>query len=464
MKNKIWQKYFICLGIVLVAVGLIVNVIGRIHSNKAFLKEHRETLYRECRVLSNEYVKEVQNANLNREQYRMQLLSVKEMLKADIWAVDNSGNILVATEPKAEGKTVPEDVLAENWSSKLKMPDVYSGERLLVVDPVIVNIEQNGYIVISEPMSNIRADVKEMMLHINIIAAAFLLLGTGIFTAFARYHTKNVEIIKNAVVHYTDGDFSQEMNVKSRDEYWDLANSVHLLADQHANLVEYQKNFIANISHDFRSPLTSIKGYAEAMKDGTIPYEIQGKYLNIILFEADRLANLTNDLLDLSNFENKGVHLNFSQFDITKMLKQSAMTFEGKCSQKNLKIRLAFPENTLVVYADKGKIQQVVHNLLDNAIKFSHPDGIIYVSVTERRDKVLVSVRDTGIGIPKESINKVWERFYKTDLSRGKDKKGTGLGLSITKQIIAAHNENIKVSSTEGVGTEFVFSLAKVES
>ena len=182
------------------------------------------------------------------------------------------------------------------------------------------------------------------------------------------------------------------------------------------------------------------------------------------MFETDRLANLTNDLLDLSNFENKGVHLSFSQFDITKMLKQSALTFEGKCSQKNLKIRLSFPENTLIVYADKGKIQQVVHNLIDNAIKFSHPDGIIYVSVMERKEKVLVSVRDTGIGIPKESISKVWERFYKTDLSRGKDKRGTGLGLSITKQIIAAHNENIKVSSTEGVGTEFVFSLAKAEA
>ena len=102
-------------------------------------------------------------------------------------------------------------------------------------------------------------------------------------------------------------------------------------------------------------------------------------------------------------------------------------------------------------------------NLIDNAIKFSHPDGIIYVSVMERKEKVLVSVRDTGIGIPKESISKVWERFYKTDLSRGKDKRGTGLGLSITKQIIAAHNENIKVSSTEGVGTEFTFSLAKAE-
>jgi signal transduction histidine kinase len=200
------------------------------------------------------------------------------------------------------------------------------------------------------------------------------------------------------------------------------------------------------------------------MKDGTIPYEIQGKYLNIILFETERLSNLTNDLLDLSNFENKGVRLIWERFDIVKMLKQSSATFEGKCSQKNMKIRLVFPENELYAYADKGKIQQVVHNLIDNAIKFSKPDSVVTVVVAEKRDKVLVSVKDTGIGIPKDAIGKIWERFYKTDLSRGKDKRGTGLGLSITKQIIAAHNENIKVISTEGEGTEFVFSLQRADS
>ena len=331
------------------------------------------------------------------------------------------------------------------------------------MDSVLSGTDIWGYVVVSEDWNLVTADAKKLLFRIDMTALVFLVAGVIMWFLFATYHTKNVRILQDAVVHYTNGDFDHEIKLSAKDEYRDLANAIHLLADQHANLVEYQKNFIANISHDFRSPLTSIKGYAEAIKDGTIPYEIQGKYLNIILFETDRLANLTNDLLDLSNFENKGVHLSFTKFDITKMLKQSAMTFEGKCSQKNLKIRLSFPENTLIVYADKGKIQQVVHNLIDNAIKFSHPDGIIYVSVMERREKVLVSVRDTGIGIPKESISKVWERFYKTDLSRGKDKRGTGLGLSITKQIIAAHNENIKVSSTEGVGTEFVFSLAKAE-
>ena len=110
-----------------------------------------------------------------------------------------------------------------------------------------------------------------------------------------------------------------------------------------------------------------------------------------------------------------------------------------------------------------GKIQQVLYNLIDNAIKFSHHNSTIYVETTEKNEKVFVSVKDTGIGIPKDSIPKIWERFYKTDLSRGKDKKGSGLGLAITKEIIQAHNENINVISTEGIGTEFIFSLPKVK-
>ena len=463
MKNKIWQKYFLCMAVIIVVAGVLINIFGYRLACNSYAKEHRRRLQDESRQISVEYVRESRNTGLTSEMFRQQLRSVRNMIGCEVWIVSQGGTILMSTESDLEGGYVPQSVLDRNWNRKTKIEGLYDGRRGLAVDSVLSGTDIWGYVVVSEDWNLVTADAKKLLFRIDMTALVFLVAGVIMWFLFATYHTKNVRILQDAVVHYTNGDFDHEIKLSAKDEYRDLANAIHLLADQHANLVEYQKNFIANISHDFRSPLTSIKGYAEAIKDGTIPYEIQGKYLNIILFETDRLANLTNDLLDLSNFENKGVHLSFTKFDITKMLKQSAMTFEGKCSQKNLKIRLSFPENTLIVYADKGKIQQVVHNLIDNAIKFSHPDGIIYVSVMERREKVLVSVRDTGIGIPKESISKVWERFYKTDLSRGKDKRGTGLGLSITKQIIAAHNENIKVSSTEGVGTEFVFSLAKAE-
>lgn len=233
------------------------------------------------------------------------------------------------------------------------------------------------------------------------------------------------------------------------------------MSTQLKDMDDYQKKFIANVSHDFRSPLTSIKGYLEAMADGTIPVEMQDKYFKTILFETERLTDLTQDLLTLNQFDTKNMLLDKTSFDIHEVIKNTAATFEGTCTGKRISIKLLFATKVLNVSADKRKIQQVLYNLLDNAIKFSPNDSEIIIETTEHNEKVFVSVKDHGIGIPKKSLNKIWERFYKTDLSRGKDKKGTGLGLSIVKEIIQAHKQNINVVSTEGVGTEFTFSLQK---
>ena len=159
----------------------------------------------------------------------------------------------------------------------------------------------------------------------------------------------------------------------------------------------------------------------------------------------------------------RGMVLEKTVFDINQVIRTTAASFEGTLGQKRISVELVLTGDTLPVQADMGKIQQVLYNLLDNAIKFSHHDSTIKIETTEKHQKVFVSVKDSGIGIPKESLKMIWDRFYKTDLSRGKDKKGTGLGLSITKEIIHAHNENINVISTEGVGTEFIFSLPLVD-
>jgi len=151
--------------------------------------------------------------------------------------------------------------------------------------------------------------------------------------------------------------------------------------------------------------------------------------------------------------------LNRTNFDINAVIRNVAATFEGTCKNKKLAIELILTGEELYVNADMEKIQQVLYNLTDNAIKFSHHDSLIKIETTEKKNKVFVSVKDYGIGIPKEDQKYVFDRFYKSDASRGKDKKGTGLGLSITKEIIHSHDEHIDVISTEGVGSEFVFSL-----
>ena len=269
--------------------------------------------------------------------------------------------------------------------------------------------------------------------------------------------------ITYATEQYAIGNLHYEFQVDSADEMGYLASSLSYMASEIAKSEDNQKKFVANVSHDFRSPLTSIKGYLEAMLDGTIPPEIHEKYLQIVLNETERLTKLTNGLLQLNNMNTRGMILERTDFDVNQMIRNTAATFEGICKNKMIGIELILTGEHLLVNADMDKAQQVLYNLLDNAIKFSHNDSIIKIETTEKSNKVLISVKDNGIGIPKDSLKLIWDRFYKTDLSRGKDKKGTGLGLSIVKEIIHAHGENINVVSTEGVGTEFIFTLAKVD-
>ncbi len=181
----------------------------------------------------------------------------------------------------------------------------------------------------------------------------------------------------------------------------------------------------------------------------------------MVLNETDRLTKLTNSLLTLNNLTTKGMILDKSTFDLNQVIKNTAMSFEGTCRERLISIELVLTGDEMYVHADMVKIQQVLYNLVDNAIKFSHKNSSIKIETVEKSSKLMVSVKDNGIGIPKDSLRLIWDRFYKTDLSRGKDKKGTGLGLSITKEIIQSHNENINVVSTEGVGTEFIFTLEK---
>jgi signal transduction histidine kinase len=207
--------------------------------------------------------------------------------------------------------------------------------------------------------------------------------------------------ITEAATQYASGNLEYEIPVNTHDEIGYLSASLNYMSRQLKDMEDYQKKFIGNISHDFRSPLTSIKGYLEAMADGTIPVEMQERYFKILLFETERLTDLTSDLLTLNEFDTKNLLLDYTNFDIHEVIKNTATSFEGTCKQKRISIELLFASKILLVHADKRKITQVLYNLLDNAIKFSSYDSEITIETTERSGKILISVKGHGMGIPK---------------------------------------------------------------
>jgi signal transduction histidine kinase len=195
------------------------------------------------------------------------------------------------------------------------------------------------------------------------------------------------------------------------------------------------------------------------MMDGTIPVEMHDRYLGIISKETERLEKLTKSILELNTMDAGKLALNYSDFDINGMLKNTAAFFEGTCRKKKITLNLVLTGTALTVHGDKEKIEQVIYNLLDNAIKFSEKGSEIKLETTIRHGKCEISVKDEGCGIPAAELSHIWDRFYKSDSSRGKDRKGSGLGLSIVKEIVSAHNQTISVVSTVNVGTEFIFTL-----
>jgi len=312
-------------------------------------------------------------------------------------------------------------------------------------------------------MADIEQSCNSLLTISYITLAILFLLSLIILIFFTEMVYVPLRKITYATEQYASGNMHYELQVDSDDEIGYLSACLNYMSSEIARSEDDQKKFVANVSHDFRSPLTSIRGYLEAMIDGTIPPEMHEKYLNIVLNETERLTKLTNSLLTLNNLNTRGMLLDRSDFDINQVIRNTAATFEGTCRQKTIAIEMVLTGNTMYVNADMGKIQQVLYNLMDNAIKFSHHDSIIRIETSEKKNKLFVSVKDTGIGIPKEDLKLIWDRFYKSDLSRGKDKKGTGLGLSIVKEIINAHNEHINVISTPGEGSEFIFSLSPSE-
>ena len=269
-----------------------------------------------------------------------------------------------------------------------------------------------------------------------------------------------VKQMKKAADAITKGDFSQEIYITSNDEVGQLAQSFNAMAKELREVDTLQSDFLANISHDFRSPLTSIKGYVEAMLDGTIPEDMFPKYLSIVLDEANRLTKMTNNVLDLSKMENGQIELHHMNFDINEMIVKLALSLEQRIEEKKIKIQFQFIQEKLFVNADLDLIQRVIYNLLDNALKFTEEGDSIIVETSVVGRKAYIVVADTGSGISEEALPYVFDRFHKgDDKSRGKNKQGTGLGLAIVKQIILNHHEEITVRSKLGEGTKFAFTL-----
>lgn len=469
MKRTLYLKFVLAYFIFAFFGFIVVATFTSSMTLEHMKRERADTLYKEALLIADSYAADLYNNEITLESVWRQIDAIGTFVDASIWIVNPSGLVILdsGSQPDIENPTtIPNfspTITGSSFYTVGNFFGMFDEDMISAFAPITSNYKVKGYVIIHTPITELEASCNSLLNISYITLVILFLLSLIILLFFTEMVYLPLRKITHATEQYAVGNFRYEFQVDSEDEIGYLAASLAYMASEVAKSEDNQKRLVANISHDFRSPLTSMRGYLEAMLDGTIPAELHEKYIGVVLNETDRLTKLTNSLLTLNNLNTKGMILNRTDFDINQIIKNTAASFEGTCRNKLITIELVLTGDEMPVNADMVKIQQVLYNLVDNAIKFSHKNSSIKIETIERSNKLLISVKDSGIGIPADSIKLIWNRFYKTDLSRGKDKKGTGLGLSITKEIIQSHNENINVISTEGIGTEFIFTLEKAE-
>lgn len=432
-----------------------------------FIRQKEELLLEQAKIIEQEYLASFGSGIVDLNRFGFELEALDRYLNARIWMINRRGQVYVNSgedDLSAFINNVNISEIQEVFQGNvLKREGTFRGffqEPVLTIGYPIMSgndVVLGLFIHASIPeIQSTTADIRRITI-ISLIISSIIAFILVLLTS--RNLTMEIKRINEGVRGIAKGNFGKRLSINREDELGELANNFNEMAEDLNKLEVLRRNFISNISHDLRSPLTSINGFVKGILDGTIEKEKQEDYLKIVLQESQRLTKLTNDVLDLSKMESGQHQLEITSFDINHLLINEIDKFEKRIEEKNIELKIKLTDEKIKVYGDINGIQRVFYNLFDNAIKFTKDRGKIYVGTEFRSDQAFVSIRNTGSVIEKEDLKYIFDRFNKLDESRGQDKQGSGLGLSIVKEIIRAHNQNINVSSSEDRGVEFVFTL-----
>lgn len=393
-------------------------------------------------------------------------------LYADIIVTDEKGCVTFCSE-NAEGvaksdvidSAIVSGALEGGFREVSDFGGIYSDKHYIAGVPVQIikdgELTSIGAVFVTSSTSHYREYV---MTLVKIFCSAGIIIFALIFCfvgLFSYQLTKPLGQMAKAAKEFGQGDFSKRVNVTSNDEIGELARAFNTMADSLAASEGMRRAFIANVSHELKTPMTTISGFIDGILDGTIPRERQTHYLNIVTVEVKRLSRLVTSMLALSRIDSGELKMVKTNFDISSTILNTFLTFEQKLEQRKINVIGLDELSPLYVEGDPDMIHQVVYNLVENASKFTNVGGDITVKTQDEGTRAVISITNTGEGIPPDQIGFIFDRFYKTDKSRSLDKKGMGLGLYLVRSIIRQHGGDITASSVEGEYTTFEFYVPK---
>lgn len=469
---KLFRKQFMLLSVVTIICFAFLMVILSTSVASYMAKEKKSVLLETGQTVSQMagYWVDMQNY-----EYSMSSIAsvVGSAINAKIFITDTTGEILICNcndylrygSCKHSGLIIPNEKIGEMLSGdffEVGNLSGFFGEPHYTMSVKIMGKQGRveGYVIVSSPASELN-DFSSRMYKIFLVSMIFPI--SMLFFAFyyVNYRvTRPLKLMSDAARSLSKGDFSKRIPVETDDEIGELAVSFNQMTNSLVQLESMRRSFVANVSHELKTPMTTIGGFIDGILDGTIPKEKQTYYLGIVSEEIKRLSRLVGGMLSLSKLESGEMKINRSSFNLTGVICSSVLSLEQKIESKKINIMGLDALDEIVISGDHDLLHQVVYNLADNAVKFTDEGGYIsFAAEKQENNTVKVTIRNSGEGIEPKDLPHVFERFYKTDRSRSKDKSGTGLGLYIVKTIVDIHGGSITVSSIIGEYTEFIIIL-----
>ena len=473
MKTSFSRSFFMAATTLLLALT-ILGASFQIQVNNYMEDSTVDGLRQDASVIANLAAAYSVDGNLSSRELLLNLDIISQVTEADVVICDSQGYIILCSDALTgcdhQGWQLNADYLnkvIENGGDSATgvIKSLYDDQRYVVSVPIISDSEAKGIVIVSSPTAA-TSQILNRISNIFLTAEVFVVLISVLaVTAFARRESRPLRDMAKAATAFGHGNLEARVKIEEdcSEEMEELALAFNNMASS-LQKSEYQRQeFVANVSHELKTPMTTISGYIDGILDGTIPEERREHYLRIVSDETKRLSRLVRSMLDISQLqkeegipEEKKMH-----FDLEECAGQVLITFEKKINDKRLNVEVDMPEHPVYTMANRDYITQVIYNLIDNAVKFCPEGRTLGLKIREGNTKAYVSISNDGDTIPPEELPLVFDRFHKLDKSRSQTRDGWGLGLYIVKTIVCSHGEDISVSSKDGK-TEFTFTMPLV--
>lgn len=473
--KSLFAKSYLSTAVVLLISCLSLGCVLYFQLYSYSMKEMRATLTSSAQRISTATTVYFTNYLLYDSMYSLILSSAASEDNASILIVDTNGAVKIFADPVNAGKgqkmknvdmPIVNSLLLGNTYAAIGDLNGYYKNKVFTVGVPIISESTGaaiGAVLVSAPVSNMTSLRSDVLGMFALTSTGVLFLVVLITYFIAKGMTSPLKRMSVAAKQFAMGDFSTRVNLRGKDEIAALGEAFDNMAESLQKTEQARQDFIANVSHEMKTPMTTIAGFVDGILDGTIPADKQSYYLQIISSEVRRLSRLVSRLLFASRLQSGAQELNRVRVDVCELIRRVVLGFEQQIFEKNLGVGLDIPDTPLYIHADLDAITQVIYNLTDNAVKYAYENGKVRISARPAGNKVRIEIFNTGKGIPTEDLSFVFDRFYKSDRSRGVDKESFGLGLYIVKAIVNRHGETVSVSSVPGQSCTFRFSMPLAE-